>query len=487
MARIFPYVADNTQDTVELIRRPVDAGSGYASARMESLYPGLGNGEVYVPPLLAAHAPYSGTVVAQRDGGRACITGREVTFDLSRLGFTEEPILQQFRESRKGVGTKTGQLPLDPILGYRGSMERIKSYVKSKLPPDSELFHIVLTPSGDRRPPFRRLVGNPAYPDWVYRMRDMAHGYVPDVRIHDENIITLHDHGFGRPSGAQRYSFAHGSVDVTDELIGDSGGIKIAPVTHAYPYPEAVAEAIRHMPHDRRSVDPAMRMGQECRYLPSGLRAERITNPYAYNIPGNPLAVLSNDRDERAAMLEVLYRDLPPYLSIYSRYFNGRGSTFSIPRIGDVDLRYANPSSFQSNVKPFFIVKDLVVAPTGAYFVDLESIRLREPCPPEEFDTRFNMYAACVLRDFFGLFYYSQLLNNGPLTLADLPSNSSPYLQQSPDGTLEKMAAVINQSPQLEAQRADDGGIEVSIYTKDGWLTTTVPMNQIVPGHLLRN
>lgn len=444
---------------------PVDQPT-ISSAEMLQRYPQLqraGN-ELYVPPLVAMGLKGNRrTVSVLRDipvtsGGRTCTTGNEAVFDLKDLGYTTESVRQVFRENRKGVGTRIG-----------GS--------KSVKKHGAEAYRTFREAAKKATPFPVRMLGNYLY---------------SDKRLDGMNVITRESYEFERPEGGQRNSFAIGTVQTTDRILRDLPGIKICPVVHAYQMPEEIEAAIQELTVCN-GVPPSIAIGQECRYVPSDIRAVniipdhvRIGNFKTMSYQDNPITPFSENPDELRQILERFYHDVPPYLGIYTHYFKGKGGTFTIPRVGDIDLAYNDRENmkFRFGVTSDFTSKDVVVAPTGLYFADLESINLAEPCPEGEFPERFNLYVTNVLRDFTTMLYNFRLgvhlvegiaAGNSDSWYYGIPSQPR---RQMKEEVTDKLVDAIERRPNLRARRSGDG-IEVSVATNDGWLTTNVGYGQI--------
>lgn len=201
---------------------------------------------------------------------------------------------------------------------------------------------------------------------------------------------------FESPEGAQRQGNLYPAVNTFHYF--SSKGFKLAPVICGITYPKEVQRLAREF--DARPIK--ITLGQEKRLMPSFVRAT-----YFEHNSGREqelLKLISSDRKVLENLEQILTCDMKPYLqTLASDTFNKKG-VYSWSHLGDVDRLFDNPDSLYEKNYSWFLAKDIVIAPSGMYFVDMDSGHMvNQTASKEELMSQQQVYLTSALKDFFRL------------------------------------------------------------------------------------
>lgn len=414
--KTYPYI-QNGWMPVEMVRIPADPARTITAQSVIAAYPQLAAAgkHMYVSPI---QAPEGGTpAYFYRTGRRSGTTYNSAKLDLQAIGFTDTPTNQTFREARKGPGQPFHQSKA-VYNGKNAAYDQLREYISHKK----------------------------GLPEMLTRL------LYPNIRLREASIITAADFDYRRPEGAVSFNEAEHSVAVTDELVRNRTGLKIAPTVYGYQFPAAVEEAIEQMPRGNGYRAPVA-SGQTCRYMPSDIRAMGLRPEHVWRF--------SLNQTELRQILDTIYGDVVPYFSIFNQYFAVDGKDVIYPQVSDI---HTLPNADELGGHRL-LSKDQVVAATGLYFVDLESLHLHVRKRADAFENELGVYASGVLNDFFRVCYnFEEGIDR--LTFRTRSS------EQRSRTVMEKLVEKINQDARLTAQY-DGTQITLDITTPAGTLQTS--------------
>ena len=191
----------------------------------------------------------------------------------------------------------------------------------------------------------------------------------------------------GRPKGAQLASYGLYSIQVTDDLLQDPL-VKFAPTVLLHELPQGamarINELSKHLQGSEKRCENE-HFAQEIRLTPSTVRAVYFDKASSVDalrelclrVSDNPASLLNATR--------TMVADARRYLEVLSTTTKRYDYVYGWSRVGDIQLSWRKDGETTWNDEevdyykqghPFawYLAKDMTVAPTGFWFVDLESL-----------------------------------------------------------------------------------------------------------------
>lgn len=290
------------------------------------------------------------------EGGRtAAMPDKQYTLSLQELGMSDIPEQETFHADIKGVGS-AGGLDAESLTRDRPDLspEEIKSILDALEP---------------------------------------------------QLLITWGSHLYDRPQGSQTsYLENHGAA--MEFLIQKKLGIKFAPYVGTTRLPLGVMRKVVEvsrmlgvkrqigMRYSYRAERTPADFGlvQEVRLMPSNIRGNAITN--------------GSDTEKQAAVhginlapsetplyIRRLMQDAARYLEIFPRTLRMENGDLVYAQISDLMTPDRTKSMITSSIEPStLLLKDTVLARTGIYYVDWESINIEQPLNPNDVEQLCTAY-----------------------------------------------------------------------------------------------
>ncbi len=285
------------------------------------------------------------------------------------------------------------------------------------------------------------------------------------VRRGDEPFVATRGSYYGKPWGAQDLSFAHHSLLVSKDLLRQFP-VRIAPTFAINPYPDAVNTVVEQLTalapeSERTEEDPV----QELRLVPSTVRMiylDTAQDPQLAQLCKR----ISPERKTQEGALDILTADVRGYLEVPARTGQQRGDRYRWVKLGDIELKWIDDDGKWSEPKieryrraqrSWVYAKDVVIAPTGTWLVDLESSSRFHALDGSESWDRFvrkqGIYALGVLRDFTRV---AARMGVG-IRLAAGDHVSETQRRDIERETLERVIAQVNRSDVISMEPEGDG------------------------------
>ncbi|MBI4448094.1 hypothetical protein HY643_03880 [Candidatus Woesearchaeota archaeon] len=316
-----------------------------------------------IPRLVAPNA--QDIISATKTGGRTFLLEDKVTIDLSLFGWGEEGETQEFGIEIKGAGADKGiGLPW-----YDTLLRNLKINKSNKYKAYAKLYKELKSSQLSLKP----------------------------IQLQYVLSIMTEEFGDGRPSGGQNLNFAIGALEDSIRYAKAKNGIKIAPVFEIVPLPKEVAHNIRLISGNHSYIG---NIAQEKRLMPSTIRGI-----YFGDIKNNVLikrlcGALGKNPIQRENVYKKMVEDSAQFLEIIPKHAKRTKKGYSWHRVGDIKNAYNRSNVFWDDPVAFYLAKDVVIAPSGIYFVDLESFEPNEKCSEENFQLRQEMYITNIFKDF---------------------------------------------------------------------------------------
>lgn len=252
-----------------------------------------------------------------------------------------------------------------------------------------------------------------------------------------------------RPTGGQNVGYAVGALEYSKKCAQGKSPIKIAPVVEILDLPREIITKINHLEATLPSGDRGTYKGiisQEKRLMPSSLRGIHFDTASPELIVKLCKSIGKTKR-ERESAYQKMVEDAAKFLEVLPLKTRRAKNGYRWMRIGDIHLVYQDPF-FLQDTTPHFIAKDIVIAQSGVYFVDLESLDENEKATESNLKQRQEYYITAVLRDFTRIFtaYRVGLLLCNENRICDLPMR-----QEEEVKVVYDLVAKINDTPNLSA------------------------------------
>jgi len=271
----------------------------------------------------------------------------------------------------------------------------------------------------------------------------------------------------GRPKGAQKELIGKYTLATSKKMFSRDIPIKIAPVVTITKFPSEVVDTIASLSTFLSSTEERYDAGgfiQEVRLTPSTVRAIYFDKART----DSELRTLCSRVSENAGVLRhasnALFTDVRKYLEVLCLTTRKTGAGYSWTRVGDIRLAWkkeddddwneAEVANYKYNHDfAWYLAKDITIAGTGAWFVDMESYftgsKKDRSTLPNDLYKRQEIYVLCVLRDF------TRVLTQFEIGRALFERKSLSYNQRSTiqDEVFERVIAECNKSNHIAVQR----------------------------------
>ncbi len=199
---------------------------------------------------------------------------------------------------------------------------------------------------------------------------------------------------FDVPEGAHHIYGAHHSLSAGRYF--SHAGFKIAPSFCSIKYPKKTQEIIKEF-DGRRSLDDAL--AQEKRLMPSFVRAAYFE--WSENKPEELLQLISSDTSLLKKLPEIFLEDMMKYFDYLAFATQKRKGIYYSDYLANIDRVFDNPERMFQKDYSWFLNKDLVLAQSGIYFVDLEgSLIDHEAKTLKEMKQQHELYFLLLFKDF---------------------------------------------------------------------------------------
>ncbi|MBI1969983.1 hypothetical protein HYS48_04785 [Candidatus Woesearchaeota archaeon] len=310
-----------------------------------------------LPPLFAAALGIGEAVQATSSGRRSLYRPSRYPLNLKELGWTEEDVQQEFFVDVKGSGIRLRDAETVSEQDFRRFAER-------------------------------------------HGIKRFDHAPVADQLVFSRNQY----YKFLVPEGAQ------------DRDIGDNSfwgfeyfsarGFKLAIPICRISYPKAVQRFAKEFDKEEPLEGYAMKkplegyvLAQEKRLMPSHVRMA-----YFENNPGRNEELLRLISDDESVLQELparMLEDMVRYFEILAETTERRGRGFSWDFLPTLTSVFEDPANLFEKPYGWYVAKDIVVAGTGLYFVDLEDVCVDARAKNlETLRMRQQLYLTVLLKDF---------------------------------------------------------------------------------------
>jgi hypothetical protein len=220
------------------------------------------------------------------------------------------------------------------------------------------------------------------------------------------SLITRRDVGDNRPLGAQNPDYAKGGARTMEALYPADRkglGIKVCPWIAAYEIPIEIEGSINHISDS--SVVYSTRLAQEVRLVPSNIRGKQVQTKDHSDV-GSLLGVLGIETQEQFNRLyQRCLSDCEKfYTSFYDMMEVSNLQGFSTLKLTDIDLLVNNSEKQRGYTTefgfPVINTKDMLLAPTGLWLVDHESIVPQYEMTEENLERHIAIQSFTMLREF---------------------------------------------------------------------------------------
>lgn len=273
---------------------------------------------------------------------------------------------------------------------------------------------------------------------------------IENRNLSDELIFSRNEYmHFDVPEGAQDDWGAHTSLEASEHFL--KSGFKIAPVICTIKYPSKVQKLVLEFDTERAIVD--LKLAQEKRLMPSFVRPAY----FEHNGDRNPeiVRLISDDENVLKSLSDVMLEDIVNYFESVAKTTKRKGSKYHWDCIGNMDRVFDSPENMLEKSYAWYLAKDLVLAGTGLYFVDLEG-SLVDQCASSRKDLRcqHKIYLTALFKDFFRLMAH---YNVAVKSADNLEENKRIELESR-----EKIVERLNKSDFLKVDSHPDS-IQVSL------------------------
>jgi hypothetical protein len=352
---------------------------------------------------------------------RSVTTGTLYTCDLKNLGMSNRPTKQDFFVDVKGVG-----IP-----------QRYSKYV------DARQVH-----------------------NFIER-----HNLTEKLRGKDiENmpVFSLNEYlTYGTPEGSQDVDI--GKISLYGFAHFNEMGFKLAVPLCTVKYPEE----IQRLAAEFEVVDPArVVLGQEKRLLPSHIRGTY----FEFNPGRNPeiARMISEDEGVLRRLSAKIPQDAVKYIELPAQSTWRRMNGFIWDYIGYVESILLDPERQTKKNNSWYLAKDWVLAGSGMYFVDLESMTLdRKVFDEEDLADEHHLYLTTILKDTLRV---STLYDLAVADVGDVRKQ-----RKIERNARERFIAEINKSKHLEAEETENQ-YRITLNYNDESIRPTeyrIPKNEI--------
>ncbi|MBI4918401.1 hypothetical protein HY837_00600 [archaeon] len=245
--------------------------------------------------------------------------------------------------------------------------------------------------------------------------------------------------GFDIPEGAHHIYGANHSLSA-GRYFSDAG-FKIAPSLCLIKYPKKTQHVIGEL--DKESIFLEDLLAQEKRLMPSFVRAAYFE--WEENKPAELLKLISSDTSVLKNLPEIFLDDIMKYFEYLALSTQKRKRTYYSDYLANIDRVFDNPEMMFGKDHSWFLNKDMVLAQTGLYFVDLEgSLVDHEAKSLKEMKRQHELYLLLLFKDF------SRLLTQYNITLQD---KRNPVLVE--EETRHQFIDKLNKSEFYEVKEKD--------------------------------
>jgi len=171
--------------------------------------------------------------------------------------------------------------------------------------------------------------------------------------------------------------------------------------------------------------------------------------------------MLAKTEEEMDKLYENVLKDITGYIDVVGSSVRRVDNGYLWHRIGDIHLAYEKPSVYYNRFpRAYVLAKDIAIAPSGLYFMDLESYDKNEHSPADKLEHRQEMYLTLFLRDFSiilmklrynNFIYHSRRFTRIINDLIDT-SNRSDCIEMHRDDKNEEMRIKVTY-PQIDEKR----------------------------------
>lgn len=335
------------------------------------------HGFVWVPQLIDPSYGESEKISVTKTGGRTYRIDdkkiKKIKINLADFGWSDEPIMQEMMYEIKGGGTLISDAGVTLKKLKRAAKEvsekKLEELVKNLMKGDSD--YLCITSKSDR----------------------------------------------GRPKGSQLARYSDHSKNVTIMLY-QNFPVKFAPLLSVSSLPDSVKNQINIVNRTLKSKEERVHCTdytQEIRLNPSDVRAIYFDKANT----DEDLIKLCSRVSKKVSVLdnasEAMLADSRRYLEVLAKHTMSNYGSYLWAKLGDIHLSWAKDGEVEwddkeaneyKTDKPFawYLAKDITVAGTGFWFVDLESLRagpVHQLCDDKsDLDRKQEHYVICVLRDF---------------------------------------------------------------------------------------
>ena len=275
--------------------------------------------------------------------------------------------------------------------------------------------------------------------------------------LEDELVFSFNDYrGYETPEGAQHEGKAVTSMEASEYFLSTrrAAPVKVAPTLCITTYPATVQALAREFSHGDLVE---CKLAQEKRLMPSFVRGS-----YFEHNPGrNPELVrkIHPDSQQLKRLVPVMLEDMRAYFELMALTTEQKkGRAYQWVNVGYLDSVFDDPRQMLGKPYGWYLLKDIVVAPSGLYFVDLECVTLdRTAKSRKELRRQHGLYLTALFKDFF------RLLTHYELAVAEEEEPSR--MARLEETVREKLIDRLNASPHFQV---DLGERHLSLRVKYG-------------------
>lgn len=303
-----------------------------------------------LPPIFEYALGQTHTIKGISSGRRALYLPKTYKLNLKSLGSSEEDINQEFVVDVKGSGIRLEN-------SEHVSEEKVKEFIRK------------------------------------HRIKRFKNKDLSNELIFSRNEYMY----FNTPEGAQDVEGGDGSIEAFEYF--SKLGFKLAPVVCRITYPLSVQKLAKELDTERALK---LKLAQEKRLMPSFVRGA-----YFENNPGRNkelINLISKDKEVINKLPNIMLEDMTTYFDNLAWTTEKRGSKYYWDCLTNLESVFEEPNNMFDKNYGWYISKDLVLAGTGIYFVDLEGALIDYDAKDRaQLRHQHGLYLTTLLKDFFRL------------------------------------------------------------------------------------
>lgn len=286
--------------------------------------------------------------------------------------------------------------------------------------------------------------------------------------ISDMLIFSRNEYlDFDTPEGAQDQWGAQFSRDSYEYF--SALGFKIAPVVCTVRYPATIQKLASSFDKNKALED--LILVQEKRLMPSFVRASFLEHNGDRN-PELVRAITQNEAQLRA-LQDIFIEDMLFYFHILAATTERLGSRFYWDCLANIDGVLKNPDKMYNKSYAWYLAKDIVLAPTGMYFVDLEGALVDHDAQgKEELHNQHKIYLTALLKDF------TRILTLYNIALRD--ERDTAKIKNICEASRDTLIARINQTESAKIEQCKETTKVTVHYEKIKQATYTISNDKIL-------